>query len=62
VLVLSLALIPAALGVWLGGVTAAVCGADSGLWATALPGLGGVIGLALPFVLWRRAQKTTERL
>jgi hypothetical protein len=56
VLVLSLGLIPAALGIWLGGVVAGAFGGDPGPGATALPGLGGLLGLSLPFILWHRAR------
>jgi hypothetical protein len=55
VLGLSLSMVPAALGIWLGGVVAGACGAP-GPWALALSGAGGVLGLAVPFLLWRRAR------
>jgi two-component system sensor kinase len=53
---LGLWMIPAALGIGLGGILASACGANSGPWATAMPALGGALGLALPFLVWRRAR------
>ena len=50
VLVLGLSMIPAALGI---GWAACWAAFGAGPWATALSGLGGVLGLALPFVMWR---------
>jgi serine/threonine protein kinase/tetratricopeptide (TPR) repeat protein len=52
VLVFALSTIPAALGVWLGNAA----GGGSGPLATGLSALGGVLGLALPVVLWRLAR------
>jgi tetratricopeptide (TPR) repeat protein len=56
VFVLGLGMIPPAVGIWLGGAVADAFGGAPGPWATALSGLGGVLGLGLPFLLWRRAQ------
>ncbi|MBI3408199.1 MAG: hypothetical protein HY040_07570 [Planctomycetes bacterium] len=57
VMLLSLWMIPTALGIGLGTVLASFIGGDSGPWATVLPALGGAFGLALPFELWRLPRK-----
>jgi hypothetical protein len=53
VVVLSLSMIPATVGVWLGNQMAGAFGVAEG-WAVALSGVGGVLGLLLPFILCRR--------
>jgi hypothetical protein len=56
VVLLILWMVPVALGIGLGRVVASAFGSDSGPWATALPALGGILGLALPFIFWRRVR------
>jgi hypothetical protein len=60
VLVFSMVMVPTALGVWLGSMTAWTLGIDSGLESTALSGLGLVLGLGIPYVVWHRAQGKTR--
>jgi hypothetical protein len=67
-LVVAVCAIPAALGIALGGLVAGWClplvdalGGDRDQWGTPLTvglgGVGGLLGLALPVLLWRKARK-----